>query len=67
MNEQNEDLAIAGLLHDIGKFGQRAEIKLRSSQFSKFKYNYLHAAYSAQIMTDNFDLDDTLIDYSVEW
>lgn len=63
MNEIN-DLALAGLLHDIGKFGQRAEIELRSSIFSKQRYNYLHAAYSAQIMTDLFELDGTLIDYS---
>lgn len=64
MSSLNEDLAIAGLLHDIGKFGQRAEMPLRSSQFSKNRYNYLHAAYSAQIMTDYFELDPTLIDYS---
>lgn len=64
MSINNQDLAIAGLLHDIGKFGQRAELELRSSQFSKFRYNYLHAAFSAQIMTDYFDLDSTLIDYS---
>jgi CRISPR-associated protein Csm1 len=60
----SEDLAIAGLLHDIGKFGQRAEIELRSSQFSKSTYNYLHAAFSAQIIQDYFDIDDTLADYS---
>jgi len=57
-------IALAGLLHDIGKFGQRAEIPLRDSQFSKSKYNYLHAAYSAQIMTDLFKIDDTTIDHS---
>lgn len=64
MNSLNEDLAIAGLLHDIGKFGQRAEISLRVSQFSKYRYNYLHASFSAQIMTDYFELDSTLVDYS---
>lgn len=60
----SEDLAIAGLLHDIGKFGQRAQIDLRSSQFNKTKYNYLHAAFSAQIIQDHFDINSTIADFS---
>ena len=47
-------IALAGFLHDIGKFGQRAEEKLREP-FEKEKYGYEHAAYSAQILQDYFN------------
>ena len=57
-------LALAALLHDIGKFGQRAKIDWRSSAFNKNTYNHTHAAYTAQILTDYFAFNDTYKDYS---
>ncbi|BCD68483.1 HD domain-containing protein [Nitratiruptor sp. YY09-18] len=47
-------MALAGLLHDIGKFGQRAEIPLREPFKSK-NYGYKHSAYTAQILQDYFN------------
>ncbi len=49
-----ELIALAGLLHDIGKFGQRAEIDLREPFKSK-NYGYKHANYTAQILQDFFN------------
>jgi len=46
-------IALAGLLHDIGKFGQRAEIDLRG-EFNKNIYGYRHSNYTAQILKDYF-------------
>jgi len=46
-------IALAGLLHDIGKFGQRAEVELRGD-FNKNIYGYRHSNYSAQILYDYF-------------
>ncbi|RUM61622.1 MAG: hypothetical protein DSZ03_08185, partial [Sulfurimonas sp.] len=43
-------VALAGLLHDIGKFGQRADdYKLRKGAFKQYDYKYTHAQYTAQI------------------
>lgn len=47
-------IALAGLLHDIGKFGQRAEIPLRKP-FNSKNYGYKHSAYTAQILQDYFN------------
>ncbi len=47
-------IALAALLHDIGKFGQRAEIDLRG-YFKNTDYGYKHAAYTAQILQDYFN------------
>jgi CRISPR-associated protein Csm1 len=58
-------VALAGLLHDIGKFGQRAEIELKDSVYKPYDYKYNHARYSAQILRElNFNLGDELSDAS---
>jgi len=52
-------IALAGLLHDIGKFGQRAEIEVGDLDYQNFcprdkngKPTHKHAAYSAKILGD---------------
>lgn len=57
-------VATAALLHDIGKFGQRADIfKHKSSLYREKEYTYTHAAYSAQVFQElGFNLGDTLSD-----
>lgn len=57
-------VATAALLHDIGKFGQRADIfKHKSSLYREKEYTYTHAAYSAQVLQElGFNLGDTLSD-----
>lgn len=46
-------MALAGLLHDIGKFGQRADdYKQKSSIYNNRDYKYTHAAYTAQILRE---------------
>jgi CRISPR-associated protein Csm1 len=57
-------IALAGLLHDIGKFGQRADIyKQKSSIYKNKDYKYTHAAYTAQILNDlAFNLGDEMSD-----
>ena len=59
-------IALAGLLHDIGKFGQRADsYKLREGAYKPYDYRYKHAAYTAQILNDMaFNLGDELSDAS---
>ena len=47
-------IALAGLLHDIGKFGQRAEIPLREP-FKRNIYKHRHSAYTHQILLDYFN------------
>ena len=47
-------IALAGLMHDIGKFGQRAQIELRGD-FNKNIYGYRHSNYTAQILKDYFN------------
>jgi len=47
-------IALAGLLHDIGKFGQRANEKLRGD-FNKNIYGHKHSNYTAQILQDYFN------------
>ncbi len=48
-----EKIALAALLHDIGKFAQRADIPLREP-FKKRNYGYKHSAYTAQVLQDYF-------------
>ena len=57
-------IALAGLLHDIGKFGQRADIyKKRDSIYNNKDYKYTHAAYTAQILNEmGFNLGDEMSD-----
>ncbi len=58
-------IALAGLLHDIGKFGQRAEIDLKDSLYKQYDYRYTHAKYTAQILYElNFNLGDEFSDAS---
>jgi len=47
-------IALAGFLHDIGKFGQRAEIDLREP-FKSSNYGYMHSNYTAQILQYYFN------------
>ncbi len=47
-------IALAGFLHDIGKFGQRAEIPLREP-FKRNIYGHKHSAYTHQILQDYFN------------
>ena len=47
-------IALAALLHDIGKFAQRADIPLREP-FQKGEYGYKHSAYTAQVLQDYFN------------
>ena len=49
-----EKIALAALLHDIGKFAQRADIPLREP-FQKGEYGYKHSAYTAQVLQDYFN------------
>lgn len=50
MNDIN-NIAIAALLHDIGKFGQRADTyKHKESVYKITDYKYTHGAYTAQIL-----------------
>lgn len=47
-------VALAGLMHDIGKFGQRAECyKAKDGVYKKYDYKYTHAAYTAQILNED--------------
>jgi len=59
-------IALAGLLHDIGKFGQRADgYLLRDGAFKKYDYKYIHTQYTAQILNDlAFNLGDEMSDAS---
>ena len=58
-----DEIAIAGLLHDVGKFGQRADIYKLKDLYKPYDYKYTHAAYSAQILNETvFNLDTTLSD-----
>ncbi|GAB6044537.1 type III-A CRISPR-associated protein Cas10/Csm1 [Caminibacter profundus] len=49
-----DKIALAAFLHDIGKFAQRAEFKLRGD-FNKNIYGYKHANYTAQVLQDYFN------------
>ncbi len=70
-------IALAGLLHDIGKFGQRAEIDIDLQSYDKNLYcpffngyhSHIHAIYSADFLkrvvskqTDNYKPIPALID-----
>ncbi len=59
-------ISLAGLLHDIGKFGQRADnYKLRDGAYKKYDYKYTHAGFSAQILNDlAFNLEENMSDAS---
>ncbi len=59
-------IALAGLLHDIGKFGQRADAyKLRDGAYKHYDYKYTHASYTAQILNDLvFNLGEDMSDAS---
>ncbi len=59
-------VALAGLLHDIGKFAQRtSSYKLRSGIYSAKDYRYTHAAYTAQVLNDLvFNIGDEMSDAS---
>ena len=72
-----DKIALAGLLHDIGKFGQRAEIDIDLHSYDKNLYcpffngyhSHLHAIYSADFLkkvvskqTDNYKPIPALID-----
>ncbi|MBE0490770.1 MAG: type III-A CRISPR-associated protein Cas10/Csm1 [Sulfurospirillum sp.] len=58
-----DEIAIAGLLHDIGKFGQRADNYKLKDIYKSYDYKYTHAAYSAQILNEMiFNLGSTLSD-----
>ncbi len=59
-------IALTGLLHDIGKFGQRADIyKKKDSIYKNRDYKYTHAAYTAQILHEiGFNLGDEMSDYA---
>jgi CRISPR-associated protein Csm1 len=62
MNSENE-ISLAALLHDIGKFGQRAGIYTLKDIYKRKDYKHNHAAYTAQILNDlGFNLEDTLSD-----
>lgn len=49
-----KDVAIAALLHDIGKFGQRADLYQKNSSYKDRNYKYVHAAFSAQILNESY-------------
>ena len=57
-------IALAGLLHDIGKFGQRADIyQKRDAIYNNRDYKYTHAAYTAQILNEQaFNLGEEMSD-----
>ena len=59
-------VSLAGLLHDIGKFGQRADsYKLRDGAYKQYDYKYTHSSYTAQILNDLvFNLGDEFSDIS---
>ncbi|NOX15680.1 MAG: type III-A CRISPR-associated protein Cas10/Csm1, partial [Epsilonproteobacteria bacterium] len=58
-------IALAGLLHDIGKFGQRAGIELKDGIYQQYDYRYTHARYTAQILNElSFNLGDEFSDIS---
>ena len=61
-----EKIAVAALLHDIGKFGQRADnYPLRDGAFKRYDYKYTHAQYTAQILNDlPFNLGENMSDAS---
>jgi CRISPR-associated protein Csm1 len=62
--KETDKITLAAFLHDIGKFAQRADINLTKD--IKF-YNYIHAAYTAEILDRYkhiFDLTDEEIDYA---
>ncbi len=60
-----ELVSIAGLLHDIGKFGQRAEIDFKKDSYKSYDYKYNHARYTAQILQElAFNLGDEFSDAS---
>lgn len=48
------DIAIAALLHDIGKFGQRADVYQKNGAYKDRDYKYTHAAFSAQILNEQY-------------
>ncbi|BBG66778.1 CRISPR-associated protein, Csm1 family [Hydrogenimonas sp.] len=63
--EKIDEIALAGLLHDIGKFGQRTDIYRLKDIFPVQRYRYTHAAYTAQILQDGglaFKLPEEVID-----
>lgn len=73
----NYDIAIAGLLHDIGKLVQRAGIPIKDSlkgQESIFcinkgnYYSHKHALYTVQFLEDNFKMivDEDIINLSAK-
>lgn len=61
-----DEIAVSGLLHDIGKFGQRADsYRLKEGVFKRYEYKYAHAQYTAQILHDGdlaFNLSEEMID-----
>lgn len=58
-----DEIALAGLLHDIGKFGQRADNYKLKDIYNPKTYKYTHAAYTAQILEEKvFNLGVTLSD-----
>ena len=59
-----DKISLLALLHDIGKFAQRADITLTKN--TKL-YNYTHAAYTAEVLDkykNIFKLNDEEIDYA---
>ena len=60
-----DKIALAGLLHDIGKFAQRAEVKLRGD-FNKNIYGYRHSNYTAQVLQDYFNDIENYHQYAYE-
>ena len=72
-------LALASLLHDIGKFVQRVERERESSEESGFrtpteeeksKYKYAHAYYSAQFiekLKDEGVIEQEIADLLIDW
>ncbi len=60
-----DEVALAGLLHDIGKFAQRTDRYKLKDSFSPAIYHYAHAAYTAQVLHDRslvFELPEEVID-----
>jgi CRISPR-associated protein Csm1 len=59
-----DEIALAGLLHDIGKFAQRTEsYSLNDNLYKIADYRYAHAAYTAQVLNEKaFNLDKELAD-----
>jgi CRISPR-associated protein Csm1 len=56
---EEEKIALAGFLHDIGKFGQRAEIEIGNIDWQNFcptdennNPTHKHAAYTKKILSD---------------